>query len=112
MDYPVTPGTWELLIPIDRRTPILITASPFPGGGAPVEVARVVDRTPKQKHMRTACGTGRGNARLMRAAPKLLAACERYIQDHQCAQKCDGPHSDCHCLFCEMSAAITITEGD
>lgn len=49
---------------------------------------------------------------LIAAAKELLAACERYVQDHQCSQKCDGPHPDCRCLFCEMSAAIRRATED
>lgn len=36
----------------------------------------------------------------------LLYAAKLSVEDHQCAQKCDGPHDDCPCWYCRTCCCI------
>jgi len=71
--FPTTPGPWAVDIPSDRRAAISVTAV-IADGGAPITIAAVPFKEPKQAHMRAIAGTGVGNARLIAAAPDMLDA--------------------------------------
>mgnify|MGYP000092978330 CR=1 FL=1 len=68
--FPTTPGPWAVDIPSDRRAAISVTAV-IADGGAPITIAAVPFKEPKQAHMRAIAGTGVGNARLIAAGAHL-----------------------------------------
>lgn len=51
------------------------------------------------------------NARLIAAAPDLLAMLEEELQDRQCMINCDGPHADCHCWWCRAKRVAFKATG-
>ena len=50
------------------------------------------------------------DAALIAAAPALLDALKRSLEDFQCSQKSDGPHPGCPCRYCYGWAAIALAE--
>lgn len=42
----------------------------------------------------------------LEAGKQLAEACRLRIEDHQCAQLCDGPHEGCPCWYCRCWAAL------
>lgn len=53
--------------------------------------------------------TVEANARLIAAAPELLAACQALLAE---ANDPDHPHQGCHCPACQARAAIAKATGN
>lgn len=43
---------------------------------------------------------------------QLIAALARWMEDRQCAQKCDGPHEDCPCVYCRTGMLLAKAKGE
>lgn len=96
-----TPGLWE----VNNNLDLEINSCGYPWSAiAHVEPANCLGSREVSKEESI------DNARLIAAAPELLEACKLRIEDHQCAQRCDGPHQDCPCWYCRTCAAIASAE--